>query len=395
CNCGSCKGLSVSKVNVIVEVVKGLSVCKVNVIVKGLSVCKANVIVEVVKGLSVCKVNVIVEVVKGSSVYKANVIVKGWSVCKVGVVGLYLLVQLLEIFMCCRVFLRSNESHLLGMLRQIALDVGALLHLIESPLVIKVRVDRSSGRKNDHSFYDFVDVASIHMNKILLFTSTYVNQVISVWLTGKKNTMLQTVLPPEKVSLWSEEMDQKNALCIAILEAASCGLLIISTRVGGVPEVLPGDMVVLAEPIFRYGKSNSKGYLHSFQDRPRSDSLPLNVIVEVVKGFSVCKVNVIMDVVKGLSVCKVNAIVKGSSVCIVRVVGLCLLVQVLEIVMCCRVFLRFDEDARGNDVDLSTFRGKALLIVSVSSQWFFSLSEMDQKSASGRDKGKAFSSRSS
>ncbi|KAF6153530.1 hypothetical protein GIB67_027397 [Kingdonia uniflora] len=34
------------------------------------------------------------------------------------------------------------------MLRQIALDVGALLHLIESPLAIKVRVDRSSGRKS-------------------------------------------------------------------------------------------------------------------------------------------------------------------------------------------------------------------------------------------------------
>jgi phosphatidylinositol glycan class A protein len=32
------------------------------------------------------------------------------------------------------------------------------------------------------------------------------------------------------------------------LEAASCGLLTVSTRVGGVPEVLPDDMVVLAEP---------------------------------------------------------------------------------------------------------------------------------------------------
>ncbi|XP_073020282.1 phosphatidylinositol N-acetylglucosaminyltransferase subunit A-like isoform X1 [Primulina eburnea] len=39
-----------------------------------------------------------------------------------------------------------------------------------------------------------------------------------------------------------------EAFCIAILEAASCGLLTVSTRVGGVPEVLPGDMVVLAEP---------------------------------------------------------------------------------------------------------------------------------------------------
>ncbi|CAG7912170.1 unnamed protein product [Brassica rapa] len=36
-----------------------------------------------------------------------------------------------------------------------------------------------------------------------------------------------------------------EAFCIAILEAASCGLLTVSTRVGG---VLPDDMVVLAEP---------------------------------------------------------------------------------------------------------------------------------------------------
>ncbi|PSS01620.1 Phosphatidylinositol N-acetylglucosaminyltransferase subunit A like [Actinidia chinensis var. chinensis] len=39
-----------------------------------------------------------------------------------------------------------------------------------------------------------------------------------------------------------------EAFCIAILEAASCGLLTVSTRVGGVPEVLPDDMVVLARP---------------------------------------------------------------------------------------------------------------------------------------------------
>ncbi|KAG2310332.1 hypothetical protein Bca52824_021889, partial [Brassica carinata] len=36
-----------------------------------------------------------------------------------------------------------------------------------------------------------------------------------------------------------------QAFCIAILEAANCGLLTVSTRVGG---VLPDDMVVLAEP---------------------------------------------------------------------------------------------------------------------------------------------------
>jgi phosphatidylinositol glycan class A protein len=39
-----------------------------------------------------------------------------------------------------------------------------------------------------------------------------------------------------------------ESFCIAILEAASCGLLVVSTNVGGVPEVLPHDMIHLAEP---------------------------------------------------------------------------------------------------------------------------------------------------
>jgi phosphatidylinositol N-acetylglucosaminyltransferase subunit A len=39
-----------------------------------------------------------------------------------------------------------------------------------------------------------------------------------------------------------------ESFCIAILEAASCGLLVVSTNVGGIPEVLPPDLVDLAEP---------------------------------------------------------------------------------------------------------------------------------------------------
>ena len=38
-----------------------------------------------------------------------------------------------------------------------------------------------------------------------------------------------------------------EAFCIAILEAASCGLLCVSTNVGGIPEVLPPDMIYLAD----------------------------------------------------------------------------------------------------------------------------------------------------
>lgn len=39
-----------------------------------------------------------------------------------------------------------------------------------------------------------------------------------------------------------------EAFCIAIVEAASCGLLVVATQVGGVPEVLPPHMLRLAAP---------------------------------------------------------------------------------------------------------------------------------------------------
>jgi phosphatidylinositol N-acetylglucosaminyltransferase subunit A len=39
-----------------------------------------------------------------------------------------------------------------------------------------------------------------------------------------------------------------ESFCIALLEAACCGLLVVSTCVGGVPEVLPEDMIILSDP---------------------------------------------------------------------------------------------------------------------------------------------------
>uniref|UniRef100_A0A8C9I7B5 Glycosyl transferase family 1 domain-containing protein n=1 Tax=Piliocolobus tephrosceles TaxID=591936 RepID=A0A8C9I7B5_9PRIM len=42
-----------------------------------------------------------------------------------------------------------------------------------------------------------------------------------------------------------------EAFCIAIIEAASCGLLVVSTDVGGISEVLPHDMMILAKPNYK------------------------------------------------------------------------------------------------------------------------------------------------
>lgn len=39
-----------------------------------------------------------------------------------------------------------------------------------------------------------------------------------------------------------------EAFCMAIVEACCCGLLVVSTNVGGIPEVLPKDLLRLADP---------------------------------------------------------------------------------------------------------------------------------------------------
>lgn len=39
-----------------------------------------------------------------------------------------------------------------------------------------------------------------------------------------------------------------EAYCMAIVEAASCGLQVVSTDVGGIPEVLPKSLILLAKP---------------------------------------------------------------------------------------------------------------------------------------------------
>ncbi|XP_026232959.1 phosphatidylinositol N-acetylglucosaminyltransferase subunit A [Anabas testudineus] len=61
-----------------------------------------------------------------------------------------------------------------------------------------------------------------------------------------------------------------EAFCMAIVEGASCGLQVVSTRVGGIPEVLPEDLITLCEPNVR---SLCAG-LETVIARQRSGSVP-------------------------------------------------------------------------------------------------------------------------
>lgn len=50
-----------------------------------------------------------------------------------------------------------------------------------------------------------------------------------------------------------------EAYCMAIVEAASCGLKVVSTRVGGIPEVLPSHLIYLTDATV---DSLYKGVIH-------------------------------------------------------------------------------------------------------------------------------------
>ncbi|KAM9850899.1 phosphatidylinositol N-acetylglucosaminyltransferase subunit A isoform 1-T1 [Aulostomus maculatus] len=61
-----------------------------------------------------------------------------------------------------------------------------------------------------------------------------------------------------------------EAFCMAIVEGACCGLQVVSTRVGGIPEVLPEDLITLCEPTVRALCAG----LETVIARQRSESVP-------------------------------------------------------------------------------------------------------------------------
>lgn len=73
-----------------------------------------------------------------------------------------------------------------------------------------------------------------------------------------------------------------EAFCMAIVEAASCGLQVVSTRVGGIPEVLPENLIILCEPSV---KSLCEGLEKAISQLKSGTLLDPESIHNIVKTF--------------------------------------------------------------------------------------------------------------
>mmetsp|Transcript_19281 Transcript_19281/g.31558 ORF Transcript_19281/g.31558 Transcript_19281/m.31558 type:complete len:550 (+) Transcript_19281:126-1775(+) len=74
-----------------------------------------------------------------------------------------------------------------------------------------------------------------------------------------------------------------EAFCMAVVEAASCGLLVVSSNVGGVHEVLPPHMLHLAAPV---AKDMSAAIVKAVELVSQGSIVPLNFHREVARMYS-------------------------------------------------------------------------------------------------------------
>lgn len=131
--------------------------------------------------------------------------------------------------------------------------------------------------QRDHAFVTIVVISRLVYRKgvdllsgvIPIICSTHPNAQFIVGGDGPKRIVLEEVIEHHQLQdrvtlLGSVKHDDvrsvlvkgdiflnsslTEAFCMAIVEAASCGLQVVSTNVGGIPEVLPSDLVWLAEP---------------------------------------------------------------------------------------------------------------------------------------------------
>ncbi|XP_015787298.1 N-acetylglucosaminyl-phosphatidylinositol biosynthetic protein [Tetranychus urticae] len=73
-----------------------------------------------------------------------------------------------------------------------------------------------------------------------------------------------------------------EAFCMAIIEAVACGLQVVSTNVGGIPEVLPNDLIWLTEPTV---EGLVEGVDRALDDLKKGQVLPPEVCYERIKTY--------------------------------------------------------------------------------------------------------------
>lgn len=90
-----------------------------------------------------------------------------------------------------------------------------------------------------------------------LIAATNPQAIIHPWLTFRFPRLIQNHNSLASRSQVRDVLTQGHiflntslteAYCMAIVEAASCGLQVVTTRVGGIPEVLPASLTILTEP---------------------------------------------------------------------------------------------------------------------------------------------------
>ena len=70
-----------------------------------------------------------------------------------------------------------------------------------------------------------------------------------------------------------------EAFCMAIVEALACGLTVVSTNVGGIPEVLPAKYIYLVEPNLNAIIAGLKQAIEDLLDGRRPSGLECNEFV--------------------------------------------------------------------------------------------------------------------